>query len=68
MIYQLRTDVLCDEEGNVHTVYGVDVYYHVRSVPDLFTDKNRALDCIALWNREQPDPVHFDDVIADALS
>ena len=67
MLYKLRIDVVLDEEGARHLTYGIDVYRLERTVPDVFTDRNKAAMLIDLCNQLQPDLEHLNDVILDAI-
>lgn len=68
--YRIREDEIKDEEGNLHTVYGVEAWRKnelIRSVPDVFIDKNLADYYIGLFNSLDLRLCHLDDVIEDIL-
>ncbi len=68
MLYQTRVDEIQDECGNVHTVYGIDAFQCVRSVPDVFTDEGKAEAFVKRCNELLLDLCHLDDVIEDLLA
>ena len=68
MLYKLRIDIAEDDGGGKHIVYGVDCYCCVRSVPDVFTDKEKTRTLVELLNVFQPDPIHLDDIIQDFMA
>lgn len=58
--YQLKTDVLKDEDGIKHTVYGIKaVKHHLMkstasiSIPDIFFDRKKAVDFVHMCNRDK---------------
>ncbi len=65
MLYKLRIDVTEDENGVGYLTYGIDVYRLERTVPDVFTDRNKAAMLIDLCKQLQPDPEHLNDVILE---
>lgn len=69
--YCLRTDKVCDEEGMLHTVYGIEAFarnkYVVASIADVFFDKQKAKYFIKLCNDLNLDLVHLPDVIEDVF-
>lgn len=69
--YRLRTDNVSDEEGVLHTVYGIDAFApnknRVASVADVFFDKQKAEDFIESCNVLKLSLVHLPDVIEDVL-
>ncbi len=71
-IYRLKTDSIYDEEGCLHTVYGivaVDTFGRViKSFSDVFFDKVNAEHLVTLCNREKLSLIHLEDVVEDALA
>lgn len=68
--YFIREDEIFDEDGVAHTVYGIDVSIGgevIRSIPDVFTEKNKAEKLIRLCNEGELSPIHIDDVVEAAL-
>ena len=68
--YQMREDKIYDEEGNIHTVYGVVAIEQgsiIRSVSDVFKDKTDAEYYIGLFNSLQLSLCHLDDIIEEIL-
>ena len=69
--YSIREDVTEDEEGQLHTVYGIDVISDsgacIKSVPDLFCEKEKATALIDTCNKLQLHIVHLMDVILDSI-
>ena len=66
-LYRIRTDTIKDEQNRDHTVYGVDVFKRIRSIPDIFTSKGRAKLFVCRCNQLQPAPVHIDDIVYDTI-
>ena len=71
VIYTLRTDIVTDEENQRHTVYGIDVLDNfknvIKTVKDIFFNKQKAENFIKLCNEEKLELVHLQDVIEDIL-
>ncbi len=71
-VYRLKTDSIYDEEGCLHTVYGiaaVDTFGRViKSFSDVFFDKAKAEHLVTLCNREKLSLIHLEDVVDDALA
>ena len=66
-IFKLRVDTVVDEFKKKHKVYGIDVFKRVRTIPDIFFDKNKAKHFVEDCNKGQPADIHIDDVVYDAL-
>lgn len=50
--------------------YGIKVFLQGRlilHVPDVFCERQKALDFVRLCNAEQPEPIHLTELIEDAL-
>lgn len=71
VIYILRSDVVKDEENNKYTVYGIDALDSfenvIKTVKDIFFNKQKAEDFINLCNQEKLELIHLQDVIEDIL-
>ena len=69
--YTLRTDIVTDEDNNKHTVYGVDAVDRfkntLKSVADIFFDKEKAEEFIELCNREKLELIHLQDVLENII-
>lgn len=72
--YRVREDLLYDDRGRLHTVYGIEVLEEPSgrllteyTVSDLFTERERAEALTALCNELELEPVHLMDVAEDAL-
>lgn len=69
--YRLRQDLIQRDDGYSTVAYGLDAVDDagriLRSVPDLFLDRQRAMDLIALCNALELSLIHLDDVIEDIL-
>lgn len=69
--YDLRTDSVYDEDGALHTVYGIEAFTNkktkVASIADVFFDKQKAEEFIKLCNDLKLSLVHLPDVIEDVL-
>ena len=75
ILYEIREDSIKDEKGGVHTVYGLEVQMQsgeereiIRTVKDLFCEREDARRLAALCTELELDPDQLDDVIADALA
>ena len=69
--YCLRTDVVCDEEGVPHTVYGMDCMQNghcIKSVADISCDREKVMAWITLCNAQGLSVAHLPDVLEDFLS
>lgn len=59
MMYDLRTDVINDEDNNEFTVYGIDIKCSdsiLKSYCDIFFDINKAKDFVEFCRRNKPTP------------
>ena len=69
--YKLIITEKTDEQGIVHTVYGVRAERESgiveREIPDIFCDRKTAERFVEACNILSLDTDHLDDVIADAL-
>lgn len=69
--YSLRTDLIVDEEGKEHTVYGLDVTsetgFLLKSIPDIFTSPRQMEKLIEVLNAAQPHLIHLRDIVEDAV-
>lgn len=67
----MRTDIALDEDGESHTVFGIDALdcfgQVIKSVPDIFFDRGKAESFIDLCNSQKLEFVHLMDVIYDIL-
>ncbi len=72
MRYFLEESKLEDEEGVIHDVFGVsakDSDGNIQaSYPDLFFERQRAVDFVDLCNEVKLELCHLLDVIEDAIS
>ncbi len=71
-IYHLREDVVIDSINQKRSVYGIEVldssHAVIKSIPNVFSDKDRAEAAVALFNNENLSPEHLEDAIDDMLS
>ena len=71
-LYKLTTDFVYDEEKKKYVTYGiaaVDTFGRViKSFSDVFFDKAKAEQLIALCNKEKLSLIHLKDVVEDALA
>jgi hypothetical protein len=68
--YGLIRDKVTDEDGELRTVYGIEVKKEgrvLRTVSDVFTEKETAEYYIGLFNTLGLSPIHLDDVLEDIL-
>lgn len=68
--YRMREDQVADEDGVLHTVYGIEAWVGselIRAVPDVFCEKPKAEYYIGLFNELGLSILHLDDVIDDIL-
>ncbi len=69
-MYKLRDDQVLDQNGEAHTVYGIELWEDgvcVRAVSDVFFARERAAEFVSLCNRLQLSAIHLEDVIEDVL-
>lgn len=71
--YQLRKDILYQQDTGDYTSYGIDVFNSqsnvlIRSIPDISLEKELLKNLISLCNDLQLDIIHLDDVVDDFLS
>ena len=71
IVYRLKTDNVYDEEGFLHTVYGIEALNGesriVASISDVFFDKAKATEFITLCNALKLSLIHLPEVIEDIL-
>ena len=68
--YVVRVDIVHDEDNVAHTVYGIDLFEDkeiIQSLPDIFFDRQKAKELVALCNTLGLSPVHLLDVAEDAI-
>ncbi len=71
--YRVREDKIEDEEGILHTVYGIEVLdgagrlLPAYTLPDLFCRREQAESLCQLCNQLELEPVHLFAVAEDAL-
>ena len=69
--YRLRIDKVCDEEGVLHTVYGIEAFarsqHKIASIADVFFDKQEAEAFIKLCNDRKLGLINLPDVIEEVL-
>ncbi len=68
--YKIQPGTAYDEDGNTHTVYGIDLFADgeiLNSLPDIFFDKQKAEELAYLCNSLSLSPKHFFDVAEDAI-
>ncbi len=71
--YQLRKDILYQQDAGDYTSYGIDAFNSqsnvlIRSIPDISLEKELLKNLISLCNDLQLDIIHLDDVVDDFLS
>lgn len=69
--YCVRQDEVSDESGRKYLVYGIDVLNNdgrvLKSIPDVFFDRNEAENFVELCNKKQLDQIHLEDVVMDII-
>ena len=69
---KVREDFISDVHKNTVPVYGVDAFDEagrvVKSIPDIFFEKEKAESFVALCNSSNLQPIHLADVVADTLT
>lgn len=68
--YKIQPGTAYDEDGNTHTVYGIDLFADgeiLNSLPDIFFNKQKAKELVALCNTLDLSPLHLIDVVEDAI-
>lgn len=66
--YILRNDTVTDENGQQHTVYGIDIPSQNISIPDIFCNRLRAENFVNTCNNLDLSPIHIFDVIEDTIA
>ena len=68
-VYTLRKDVITDDAGSDKISYGINAYKYSGELseahPNLFCDKQKAVEFITLCNAEQLELTHLKNVLAD---
>ena len=71
-IYRTRSDVIFDEDGKKHIVYGIEAMTHqnivITSVSDIFFNERDAQAFVELCNNKKLSLIHLPDVIEDILT
>ena len=70
MNYRMITERRQDTDAGWYMAYGIALFEGdrpVRYIPDVFLQREQALDLVECCNRLALDPIHLDDVIEDAL-
>ncbi len=71
-LYKLTTDFVYDEENKEYVTYGIvaeDAFGKViKSFSDVFFDKAKAEQLIALCNKEKLSLIRLEDIVEDALT
>ena len=68
--YRICESRISDEDNEIHIVYGIELYCGsmlIKSYPDVFFEKEKAETLTYLCNALGLSPLHFPDVIEDAL-
>lgn len=66
-LYQLRTDNLTNDNGETVSTYGITALKIEESIPNLFNDKCKAEEFIAMCNNEKLELIHLNSVVEDML-
>ena len=71
-IYRLNETTVTDEEGKKHIVYGIDAIDKfgnvLASYTDIFFDRTKAENFVALCNECELELIHLPDVVEDAIT
>ena len=71
-IYRLNETTVTDEEGKKHIVYGIDAIDKcgniLASYTDIFFDRTKAENFVALCNKCELELIHLPDVVEDAIT
>jgi len=71
-VYRVRSDVIIDDDGKKHTVYGIDAMtcqnIIITAVSDIFFDEEDAQAFVELCNNKKLSLIHLPDVIEDILT
>ena len=68
--YRMREDMVADEEGVLHRVYGFEAWRDgkaIRVIPDVCCTRDRAEYYLKLFNALGLSLLHLDDVIEEIL-
>ncbi len=70
--YRMRKGIVRDEEGKIHTVYGVEAIgvggEILLKFSDVFFDRQRAERFVSLCNDGGLSLIHFPDAVEDVLA
>ena len=71
-IYRLNETTVTDEEGIKHVVYGIDAIDMCENIldtyTDIFFDRLKAEEFVALCNECKLELIHLPDVVEDAIT
>ena len=68
--YRICESKISDDDNELHTVYGIELYCNgelIKAYNDVFFEKEKAETLTYLCNALGLSPLHFPDVIEDAL-
>jgi hypothetical protein len=71
LTYHVHCGTIVGEDGGERNTYGIEMRCGGRTdriIEDVFTDAGEAERFAALCNRLEVSSLHFDDVVADAVS
>lgn len=70
--YILHSSAVIDEENNRYSVYGITAINKkekiLKTISDIFFDKDKAKDFINLCNNEKIELIHIEDIVEDQLN
>ena len=66
-MYKITQDLVTDENGQTDTAFGIEYPEEDLYIPDVFLDRERAEEFVALCNKLDLSPLHIFDVLEDIL-
>ena len=66
-MYQVTQDLFSDENDQTYTAFGIEYPEEDLYIPDVFLDRERAEEFVALCNKLDLNPLHIFDVLEDIL-
>lgn len=66
-MYKVTQDLVTNENDQTYTAFGIEYPEEDLYIPDVFFDRERAEEFVALCNKLDLTPLHIFDVLEDIL-
>lgn len=66
-MYKVTQDLVTNENDQTYTAFGIEYPEEDLYIPDVFFDRERAEEFVALCNKLDLNPLHIFDVLEDIL-